>query len=97
MPEKYYKMDLKLKIYGALCATSEFIINGIDASSGDFGTQDDIKPENAEDYGCGNMTFERKPSTQLILDKYGITEEEYNEVATRLEIDLSFGSCGWCV
>jgi hypothetical protein len=43
------------------------------------------------------MTFERNPSTQLILDKYGITEEEYNEVATRLEIDLSFGSCGWCV
>jgi hypothetical protein len=87
-------MELKLEIFGALCSTSEFEINGIAADSDDFGDQDDHDQENAEDYACGDMRFERKASTADVLDKYKITEDEYQEIAEKLEDGLSFG---WCV
>ena len=90
-------MELELKIYGALCATSVFTINGIDANYKDFGKKYDRDSENAEDYGCGNMQFTGNPSTTEILSKYQITEEEYQEVVSKLEDGLSFGCCGWCV
>lgn len=90
-------MELKLEIYGALCATSEFKINGIAADSDDFGEQYDHDRENAEDYACGDMRFERKASTADVLDKYKITEEEYQAIAEKLEDGLSFGCCGGCV
>lgn len=90
-------MELKLEIFGALCSTSEFEINGVAADSDDFGEQYDHDQENAEDYACGDMRFERKASTTEVLDKYKITESEYQEIAEKLEDGLSFGCCGWCV
>lgn len=88
-------MKLELEIYGSLCSTSTFRINGIDAESSDFGDQGDNS--RGEDYGCGNMQFEPKDATPEVLAKYGITVPEYNLVAGQLESGLSFGSCGWCV
>jgi hypothetical protein len=90
-------MELKLEIFGALCCTSKFEINGIAADSDDFGDQGDHDQENAEDYACGDMRFERKASTADVLDKYKITEDEYQEIAEKLEDGLSFGCCDWCV
>ena len=89
-------MILKLEIYGALCSTSVFKINGIDADSDDFGSQGDNDKDGAEDYGCGDMTFERNQPGNAILEKYKITEKEYHQIAQKLEDGLSFGSCGWC-
>jgi hypothetical protein len=43
------------------------------------------------------MQFTGNPSTTEILLKYKITEEEYQEVVSKLEDGLSFGCCGWCV
>lgn len=90
-------MELELEIYGALCATSVFTINGIYADYEDFGEKYDRDSANAEDYACGNMQFTGNPSTTEILSKYKITEEEYQEVVSKLEYGLSFGCCGWCV
>ena len=90
-------MDLKFEVFGALCAMSLFRINGIDADEDDFGGKWDHDPENAEDYGCGNMQFERKESTPAVMDKYKITQGEYEIICEKLEDSLSFGSCGWCV
>jgi hypothetical protein len=90
-------MELKLKIYGCLCATSEFLVNGISADSDDFGDQGDESYEYAEDYACGDMRFTGKQATTEILEKYKINNEEYNEIVSQLEEGLSFGSCGWCV
>jgi len=90
-------MELELKIYGSLCATSVFTINGIKAHYEDFGEQYDRDSENAEDYACGDMQFTGNPSTTEILLKYKITEEEYQEVVSKLEDGLSFGCCGLCV
>ena len=90
-------MDLKLKIYGCLCSTEVFTINGIDADYDDFGEKYDHDTENAEDWGCGNMQFDGKDSTPEILAKYSINQSEYDEVVSELSEKLSFGSCGWCV
>ncbi len=90
-------MKLKLEIFDSLCATELFVVNGINADSCDFGIQGDNGEDDEEDYGCGNMVFERKADTNEILKKYNITKEEYEKIAEKLERRLSFGCCGWCV
>lgn len=90
-------MKLKLKVFDCLCATETFEINGIQANSSDFGENNDEDSENADDYGCGNMQFTTKPSTQEVLDKYKISVDEYNKIAEQLSEKMSFGCCGWCI
>lgn len=50
-----------------------------------------------EMYGCGDMVFESKASTKEVLQKYKITEKEYQYICQKLIEGLSFGGCGWCV
>ena len=90
-------MKLELTFGSAFCYTPTFRINGIRADSADFGYQGDADPSAVEDYGCGDMTFSRKPATPEVLAKYGITTPEYELIAGQLEVGLSFGACGWCV
>lgn len=90
-------MKLELKVHGCLCSTEVFTINGIRADSCDFGDQCDRAPELAEDYACYDMRFERIPATAEVLAKYQITNDEYDEICEKLESELSFGNCGWCV
>lgn len=90
-------MELELKVFSYLCELDNFIINGVEADYYDFGEKYDHNPEEAEDYGCGNMKFISKPSTSKILEKYKITVEEYNEICNELKDKLSFGYCGWCI
>ena len=90
-------MNIEFEMYDALCSHKLFKINGIDACYHDFGEQYDRAPEEAEPYGCGDMTFERKPAMQSVLDKYKITLDEYNEICDMLTDKMSWGCCGWCV
>lgn len=90
-------MKYEIVCYRSLCALSKFTINGIDARCYDFGEQFDDCPDKAEDYGCGDMTFKSKDPTKEVLDKYRITENEYQKIAEELEDVLSFGNCGWCI
>lgn len=90
-------MNLELEVFGSLCSTATFRINGVKADKQDFGEQCDHAPEDAEDYGCGDMQFTRFPPTPEVLAKYDITEAEYALIAGQLEMELSFGCCGWCV
>lgn len=91
-------MDYTIKPFDALCALEEFSINGIQARYEDFGTKYDIEPFNAPEYGCGNMRFIPNFYPQKeILEKYNITEEEYELICFKLEKALSFGRCGWCI
>lgn len=89
-------MDLKLSFASCMCCAQEFEINGVKADSSDFGEQYDNDPENAEEYGCGDMTFFAKQAESEVLKKYKISLEEYEEVAVKLTSGLSFGSCGLC-
>lgn len=90
------KMKLELEFFSALCATSKFQINGINAVDDDFGSSEDVDPQNAPDYGCGNRKFITYEPREEILSKYSITTDEYYEVCDRLEEGLSFGRCAWC-
>ena len=90
-------MKLELTFCHCLCATDEFRINGITALEDEFGFGYDADPESAEEYGCGNRVWERRECSREILSLYDITEEEYAEIAAKLEEGLSFGCCGWCV
>ena len=90
-------MAYKLEVYSSFCATVIFEINGIPACSSDFGYQGDENPEDAEEYGCGNMAFTPIDPTAEVLAKYKITEDDYLAISLHLEKELSFGSCGMCV
>lgn len=93
------KDNVKFNIvaYESLCELDNFQINGIDANYRDFGDKEDIAPEKAEPYGCGNMQFIPKECRKEILDKYDISEGEYYLICHKLKEALSFGECGWCV
>ena len=87
--------DIKVSRWSCWCPI--FTIKGIKADEDDFGEKDDIDTSMDKPFhGCGNMTFTPKPPTQKVLDKYGITVDEYNEIASVLEEGLSFGYCGLC-
>lgn len=90
-------MDYKLEIYGSLCATRTFTINGIVANKDDFGDQYDTDPYSAEAYSCGDMRFiPFDEPKEGVLERYGITKEEFDTIKWALESSLSFGRCGWC-
>lgn len=89
-------MKLELEFGTSLCYTPVFIINDIKAESCDFGEQYDHGSDDADDYCCGDMRFERVVAKPEVLQKYGITIPEYELIAGQLETGLSFGSCGWC-
>lgn len=88
--------DLLIAVGECYCYLRTFVINGVEADEEDFGTHKDIEPEIAEEYACGNMKFIPKESTSDVLDKYKITQEEYDQICNELDC-LSFGCCGWCV
>jgi len=90
-------MELEIKIDDGYCVPKEFIINDIKADHSDFGDKDDENPDDAEEYGCGDMVFIGKQATPEILEKYKISLSEYKQIVEILEDKLSFGSCGNCI
>lgn len=98
MKKRDIKNDLfHLRNDGWSCSPNLFIVKGIKASKSDFGEAGDRDPANAKPWSCADMHFTPKPATQEVLDKYGITVDEYNEIAQALEDALSFGCCGLCM
>lgn len=91
-------MELIIKPYSGLpCELEIFTINGKYADSEDFGDIYDHNTELAGPYSCGNKCFDPKLSTKEVLDKYHLTEEEYNTICNKLEDKLCVGSCGLCI
>jgi len=90
-------MVCHVKSMGALCALENFTVNDVEADYSDFVEKYDHDYDNAEDYGCGDMRCDILDSTNDVLEKYGITEEEYQEIAEKVSVELNFGCCGWCV
>ena len=87
--------DLKIAVGKCYCYLPIFEINGATANVDDFGTQEDIEPDTEYKYCCGNMQFIPKESTVEVLNKYKITQAEYEQICKELDC-LSFGNCGWC-
>lgn len=92
------QLDYKIEPYDALCGlTGASHINHKHINEDDFVDKYDHDSENAQDYGCGNMQADVKPSTPEVLAKYGIDEDEYKIISFEISQALSFGPCGWCV
>jgi hypothetical protein len=89
-------MKIECKSMGSLCALDVFKINDIDAEEEDFGSHQDENSDEAEPYGCGDMRFTPRQSSESVLVKYKITQKEYEKVCEKLDKELSFGNCGWC-
>ena len=89
-------MDVKIKPYSALpCELEAFTINGRDANANDFGVYEQTS---AEEYGCAESRFipDRHPR-HGVLEKYGITLDEWRSIEFQLEEALHVTNCGWCV
>lgn len=89
-------MKLELDVYNAICETKTFRVNGIKATYRDFGEKYDASPDRAKPYVCGNMVFEPKAPAEEILDKYGISINEYDYICKQLRYYISFGICKMC-
>lgn len=83
--------------HGLPCALEKFTIRDKDADDTDFGEGGD-QGERGEPYTCTDHRFiaNRCPK-HGVLEKYGITREEYDAICDALEDVLYVGSCGWCV
>ena len=90
-------MKLEIEVYEALCSLSTFIINRVEAEEDEFVDKYDHNPEDAEDYGCGNMEADIIAPTKEVLERYNISPEEHEEIAGKVAELVSFGSCGWCI
>lgn len=78
---------------------ARFDINGREASWEEFVRIDHVEPElPGEEYYCeyAQTKFTPIEATQIVLSKYGITIDEYKEVAIRLEKLLSLTGCKLC-
>lgn len=75
------------------CALKVFKINGKDASEDDFGETN--IGGSARDGTCHASFIHGYPTTE-VLEKYGITLEEFKEVCEALEDKLYVGACGCC-
>ena len=56
----------------------------------------DIEPNHAPLGGCGHYFFQVWEESPEILEKYGITVEEYDEIGFWLQRCLTIGCCDWC-
>jgi hypothetical protein len=91
--------EVEIKSYRGLpCSTEIFKINGKHADVEEFGEGGDEAPCMAEPYGCGDYRFTpyRTPPAG-VCERYGITEEEWGQIADGLSDVQHVGTCGWCV
>jgi hypothetical protein len=75
------------------CSLEIFTINGIEACMEDFG-ETVLRGSCMED-GC-SCKFQAGEATKEVLEKYKITQEEYDEICEELESKLYVSSCGLC-
>ena len=90
-------MDLEISTPSCLCSV-ELTINGINGDIDDFGIRDweTEYDEDADDFSCSCVWEPAEPS-KSVCEKYGISEEQFREVAARIGDELKpFTNCGWC-
>ena len=90
-----FTLDITDMDYYCSCEV-KLTVKGKEADLEDFGDDNDIDPQNAPRWGCGNRFFEVYEECPEILEKYGITVEEYDEIGFWLQRCLSIGCCDWC-
>lgn len=91
---------IEIEQYKALpCSLQTFTINEESVSLNDFGYTQDIGVSD-EPYACANRVFIANKSIGKIyetMQKYNLTNLEYDEIILLLSDMLNIGYCGWCV
>lgn len=97
---------IKIVPYGALpCEAQEFSIGKVAADKSDFGYNSDVGSFDYEygewddeNWACADNQFvPHETVDQEVLQKYGISEQEYRQIQDRLASEFCVGGCGWCV
>ena len=89
-------MELTIKSFGSglPCELEIFKINGIEADIEDFGETE--RSGNCMDYTCSQTFRFKLPTSNKVLEKYGITLEEYSAICDKLGDTLCVRNCGMC-
>lgn len=88
-------MEIVTKPYSALpCALETFMINGKNGDLYDFGECETYG--DCFECGCCNRFSPNEAPMENILEKYQITNDEYNEICSILKEELCVNNCGWC-
>ena len=96
-PEWGYLFTLDITGMDAYCdADVTLMVKGKPADVEDFGDGRDIEPNQAPLGGCGHYFFEVWEESPEVLEKYGLTVEEYDEIGFWLQRCLTIGFCDWC-
>ena len=97
---------IKIVAYSALpCEAAEFVVNGIKGQKRDFGHNGDVglfdyeyDEWDDENWACADNQFVPNDAPEEgVLEKYGITLEEYRQVQDECVSKFNVGGCGWCV
>lgn len=97
---------IKIEPYGALpCEAQTFEVNGVEGDKSDFGHNDDegsfdyeYGEWDDENWACADNRFTpRADIPDGVLEKYGITEQEYRDIQDKCVEIFNVGGCGWCV
>lgn len=96
-PEKHRTLDMKLVVSKTYCSPKKFKINGVNATTYDFGQGIDEEPPKAAEFGCGCHVFRHfEHPKHGILEKYHISMEDYRKICSQLDTQLSRGRCSYC-
>ena len=101
---------IKISPYKTLpCEAEVFEIHGMEAYKSDFGYQGDVGSDGLDDVGsdgldddensaCWDNQFTpHKDVDQEVLNKYGISEQEYRKIQDELKTKFAIGGCALCV
>lgn len=94
---KQKPLDMMLTVSKAYCSPDKFKINGVKATTYDFGQGVDEEPLADGKFGCGHHAFHHfeRPKNG-VLEKYHISMEDYRTICSTLDAQLSRGRCKYC-
>lgn len=98
MEKEKRELKIKVEVCEAYCEGSVATLNGQEIDLDDFGYFKDNNPRRKPDgFGCGDRCFlTYKTAEPGVLEKYGITEEEYALIRKKLHKELHIGRCDMC-
>ena len=90
-------MTLEVEPFTYDCSLRLFRINNIEACADDFGYMEDVSPETAPEFGCGDKSFIRFDNIEEeVLKKYHIDMSEVEKIQDILSEKLHIGRCSLC-
>lgn len=95
--DKPARLSMQLSVTKTHCSPKKFVINGVKATTYDFGQGVDEEPVGDGKFGCGCHAFHHfERPKHGVLEKYHISMDDYRHICTQLDSQLSRGRCKYC-